>query len=88
MASKEHKIVRRAQVLAELSRLSGLIAERYNLEVSDARITNRDNELAEIQRLENVNGLLSSLLQADQSACLVEAEKAATKKPVKHGAGK
>lgn len=90
MASREHKIVRRAEALAELSRLSGLIAERYDLQVMDAQISNRDAELAEIQRLENVNGLLGQLLQvqavkADESETT---ERPATKRAVKHGAGK
>jgi hypothetical protein len=64
MASKEHKIVRRAQALTELSRLSGLLAEHLSVEVPDMQVTNRDSELAEIQRIENVNALLSHVLQA------------------------
>ena len=64
MASKEHKIVRRAQAMSELSRLSSLLAEHLNVEVPDVQVTNRDNELAEIQRIENINGLLTAILQA------------------------
>ena len=64
MASRDHKIVRRAQVLSELSRLSALLAEHLNIEVPDVQITNRDNELAEIQRIENINALLDKVLQA------------------------
>lgn len=64
MASKEHKIIRRAQVMAELSRLSGLLAEHLNIEMPDVQVTNRDSELAEIQRIENINGLLTKVLKA------------------------
>lgn len=64
MASKEHKIIRRAQVMAELSRLSGLLAEHLDIEVPDVQATHRDNELAEIQRIENINELLTQVLQA------------------------
>jgi hypothetical protein len=64
MASRDHKIVRRAQALSELSRLSGLLAEHLDIEVSDIQVTNRDNELAEIQRIENINSLLQQILQA------------------------
>lgn len=63
MASKEHKIIRRATVLSELSRLSGLLADHLGIEVPDVQVTNRDSELAEIQRIENVNTLLSRVLQ-------------------------
>jgi hypothetical protein len=80
MASKEHKVVRRAQALAELGRLSGLLAERLSIQVPDTRITGRDSELAEIQRIEGINGLLNQVLQAN------EVER--TRKPVKHGATK
>lgn len=64
MASKEHKIVRRAQALSEITRLSGLLAEHLNIEVPNVHVMNRDNELAEIQRIENINTLLSQILQA------------------------
>lgn len=84
MASKEHKVVRRAQALSQLSMLSQLLAEHLNVQVPDVQVTNRDAELAEIQRIENINSLLEKLLQAEQT----EPEKVATKKPVKHGAGK
>jgi hypothetical protein len=64
MASRDHKIVRRAQALSELSRLSGLLAEHLDIEVPDVQVTSRDNELAEIQRIENINALLAQILQA------------------------
>lgn len=80
MASKEHKIVRRAQALAELSRLSGLLAERFNVGYPNVRVANRDGELIEIQRIEGINRLLNQVLQAN------EVER--TRKPVKHGATK
>jgi hypothetical protein len=64
MASKESKIVRRAHALSELSRLSGLLAEHLDIEVPDVQVTSRDNELAEIQRIENINSLLQQILQA------------------------
>lgn len=84
MASKEHKVARRAQALSEMGRLSGLLAERFNVEVPETQITNRDSELVEIQRIESINALLDRVLQANQ----VEIEKVAAKKPVKHGANK
>jgi hypothetical protein len=87
MASKEHKIVRRAQALNELSRLSSLLAERFNIEPVDAQPTGRDSELAEIQRIENINGLLSSILQVSEAKSVLEPEKKMlTPKPVKYGA--
>lgn len=64
MASKEHKIVRKAQALSELARLSGLLADHLDIQVPDVQITNRDSELAEIQRIESVNTLLAQVLQA------------------------
>ena len=64
MASKEHKIVHRAQVMAELGRLSGLLADHLDIEVPDVQVTNRDPELAEIQRIENINVLLTKVLEA------------------------
>jgi hypothetical protein len=85
MASKEHKIVRRAQALAELSRLSGLLAERLSVEAPTAQVNSRDGELAEIQRIEGINGLLNQVLQANEAQ---PSERMATKKPVKHGANK
>lgn len=63
MASKEHKIIRRASALNELSRLSNLLAEHLDIEVPDVHVTNKDSELAEIQRIENVNALLSQVLK-------------------------
>jgi hypothetical protein len=87
MASKEHKIVRRAQALNELSRLSSLLAERFSIEPVDAQPTGRDSELAEIQRIENINGLLSSILQVSEAKSVLEPEKKTlTPKPVKYGA--
>jgi C4-type Zn-finger protein len=64
--------------------LSKLLAEHLNVQIPDMQVTNRDAELAEIQRIENINGLLEKLLQAEQP----EPEKVAAKKSVKHGAGK
>ena len=64
MASKDAKIIRRAQALNELSRLSGLLAEHLEIDVPDVQVTHKDAELAEIQRLENINGLLTQILQA------------------------
>jgi hypothetical protein len=82
MASKEHKIVRKAQVMAELSRLSGLLAERFKLEAPELNATNRDAELAEIQRIEGINGLLIKLMEANEA-------QVAVKRPSKpHGANK
>lgn len=80
MASKDHKIVRRAQAMAELSRLSGLLAEQLSIEVPIIEAANRDTELAEIHRIENINGLLAKLIEASESE-----PKSATKKAVKHG---
>jgi patatin-like phospholipase/acyl hydrolase len=80
MASKEHKIVRRAQAMSELARLSGLLAERLNVEVPNINTTNRDTELAEIQRIENINRLLTQVLSGS------EGEEKPVKKSVKHGA--
>lgn len=85
MASKEHKIVRRAQALAELGQLSCLLAERFNVPCPNVRATNRDGELAEIQRIESINGLLNQVLQVNEAQ---PSERTATKKPVKHGATK
>lgn len=64
MASKENKIVRRAQALSDLSRLSGQLAEKFNLELPDASLTSKDKELAEIQRIEGINAMLEQVLQA------------------------
>lgn len=64
MASKEHKIIRRASALSELSRLSGLLAEHLDIEVPDVQVTHKDGELAEIQRIENINALLTQVLKA------------------------
>lgn len=80
MASKEHKIVRRAQALAELARLSNLLAERFSIEMTNTQLNNKDSELAEIQRLESINAMLDQVLHASPS----EAEK--PKRSVKHGA--
>lgn len=79
MASKEHKIVRRAQVLSELSRLSGLLAEHLAIEVPDVQVTNRDNELAEIQRIENINELLTKVLEASDVETAAESLAGMTK---------
>lgn len=64
MASKDSKIIRRASALSELSRLSGLLAEHLDIDVPDVQVTHKENELAEIQRIENINALLTQVLQA------------------------
>lgn len=79
MASRDHKIVRRAQALAELNRLSRALAERFNVELPDTRIANKETELAEIQRLESINGMLGQLLASGPSV-------RTSKKATKHGA--
>lgn len=79
MASKENKIIRRAQSLSELSRLSGLLAEHLEIEVPDVQITNRDPELAEIQRLDSINALLTQVLQASDVETAPETFKGMTK---------
>lgn len=84
MASKENKIVRRAQAMAQLSFLSKLLAEQLSIQVPDVQVTNRDNELAEIQRVESINELLTQVVDATKPA-EPEAEKKSTKK---HGANK
>jgi hypothetical protein len=50
------------------------------------RTANHDGELAEIQRIEGINGLLNQVLQSTTQSEM--ADKAVTKKPVKHGATK
>lgn len=82
MASKEHKIVRKAQAMSELSRLSGLLAKHLGIEVPDVQARNRDSELEEIQRIEGINGLLTQVLETGKPA---EVKKPASKK---HGANK
>jgi hypothetical protein len=57
-----------------------LLAGRFNVECPNMRTANHDGELAEIQRIEGINGLLNQVLQAN------EVER--TRKPVKHGATK
>jgi C4-type Zn-finger protein len=79
MASRDHKIVRRAQAMSELSRLSGLLAEHLDIELPDVEVTNRDGELAEIQRIENINGLLTRVLQASDVETEPEALSGLTK---------
>lgn len=85
MASKEHKIVRRAEAMAQLGMLSKLLAERFSLEAIDMNVTNRDAELAEIQRIESVNQLLTKVLEADEQPQVIADKKLAIKS-VKHGA--
>lgn len=80
MASREHKIVRRAEAMAQLGMLSKLLAEHLKVEAPEVVATNRDPELAEIQRIEGINGLLTQLLEA------VNTTKPAVKP--KHGANK
>jgi hypothetical protein len=84
MASKEHKIVRKAQALSELARLSGQLAERLGVEVTEAQVNNRDSQLAEIQRIESINDLLSKVLETEVQA----AEPPAKKQSKQHGANK
>lgn len=62
MASKEHKIVRRAEAMSQLGFLSQLLAEQFNLQPVSVETTNRDSELAEIQRIESINELLRQLV--------------------------
>jgi len=91
MASKDHKIVRRAKAMTELGRLSGILAEHLNVEPLDINVANRDAELAEIQRIENINGLLGLLaevLQNTKTANAEVTERSASKKTLKHGANK
>jgi hypothetical protein len=64
MASKEAKARRRAEALNELDRLSALVADKMGVDVPNLRPTNRDPELAQIERVEAVNGLLSGVLTA------------------------
>lgn len=85
MASREHKIVRRAEAMARLGFLSKLLAEHLKVEVIDIATTNRDNELAEIQRIENINGLLTQLLEAVNTTQVDDSAKKPAVKS-KHGA--
>lgn len=64
MASKESKVIRRAQAMAELARLSALLAEHLNITLPEAQATSKDGELAEIQRIESINELLVHVLRA------------------------
>lgn len=81
MASKEHKIVRRAEAMAQLVQLSGQLAEQFNVEPVQVNATNWDAELAEIQRIESLNELLRKVLDADKSDA-AELTIEAAKKPV------
>ncbi len=84
MASREHKIVRRAEAMTQLGFLSSLLAEHLKVSLPDVAATHRDPELAEIQRIENINALLEKAVEAVS----VETEKKPITKPVKHGANK
>jgi hypothetical protein len=84
MASKEHKIIRRAQALADLAKLSDLLAERFNVTAPETQVTSRDSELTEIQRIESINELLTKILEAGTAG----AEKRTTKAKAKDGANK
>jgi hypothetical protein len=64
MASKENKVIRRAQAMAEMARLSQLLAEHFNITLPQTQSHAKDNELAEIQRIEGINSLLDQVLQA------------------------
>jgi hypothetical protein len=72
VASKENKIIRRAQALNELSRLSQLLADNLKVEVPDVRVTNRDADLGEIQRIESINELLAKVLESSGVKATVE----------------
>jgi hypothetical protein len=85
MASKEHKIVRKAQALSELGRLSDQLAERLGIEVTKAQINNKDSQLAEIQRIESINDLLTKALETTE---VQAAEPPAKKHSKQHGANK
>lgn len=82
MASKDHKIVRRAQAMTEMARLSGLLAEKLGIEAPVINAANRDAELAEIQRIEGINGLLNKVLEAENPDAPVKP----AAKSTKHGA--
>jgi ABC-type xylose transport system substrate-binding protein len=90
MASREHKIVQRAEAMSQLGFLSQLLAEQLNIQIPDVQVTNRDAELAEIQRIENINQLLTQVLEAhkpiesDKAELATETEKKPTKS-MKHG---
>lgn len=93
MASKESKIVRRAQAMSQLGFLSKLLAEQFNLETVSVDVTNRDSELAEIQRIEIINALLAQLVEVGKpdgnGDIAVESEPASVRKSSKkHGANK
>jgi hypothetical protein len=64
MASKAAKVVRKATALSRLDQLSELLAKKLSVEVPDVQVTNRDPELAEIQRIEGINELMSRMLKA------------------------
>jgi hypothetical protein len=64
MASKESKVIRRAQAMAELARLSSLLAEHFSITLPETRSWAKDSELAEIERVESINALLNQVLQA------------------------
>lgn len=78
MASNAAKARRRAEALNELNRLSGMVAEHVGIEVPDIQPTNnRDPELAQIQQVEAINGLLRDVLKAGG----VEVEQASESEP-------
>lgn len=64
MASNAAKVRRRAEALNRLDTLSKLLSENLKVEMPDVRVTNRDAELAEIQRIESINALLEGILKA------------------------
>jgi hypothetical protein len=89
VASKESKIIRKAQALSELTRLSTLLAEQLNIDVPETQVTSKDAELAEIQRLESVNALLVNALEATKPIAETGETSDEPKKSVrslKHGA--
>lgn len=81
MASKEHKIVRRAQAMSELARLSQLLSERFSITVASISTSHRDAELAETERIEGVNRLLAQVLEAGS----VDEPEVMKKSTKKHG---
>lgn len=64
MATQAAKTKRRAEALANLARLSELLADNLDIEVPDVKPTHRDPELAQILQLEVINDLLSKILSA------------------------
>jgi hypothetical protein len=62
MATPAAKSRRRAVALNRLSELSARVAEKFGVEVPDLQVTNRDPELAQIQKMEAMADLLEGVL--------------------------